>query len=425
MSELHYVTDAPGVAPAGCAQRPISACEYIEGLGRGDLAPGTRLVNACGDLSYLSVGYYVGLLAQARGHHIISEPHRISGGRLPSRLASRIQFGARTSRRIGILHTPDEPFSPSSREALELFAKSAAEYDLDTVLMSKEQISELPSADALFIRDYTTPTNASFCFSARAEGSGMPVIDDPSSILRCANKIFINELCVRHGVSTPKTLVVMPTMDFDSVARYLGVPFVLKLPDSAFSIGVHKVDNRREGNRLMNRLRKKSAILCAQEFMPTEFDWRVATLDGEAIFVCKYFMAEGHWQIARHHAEGYTEGHGCAVALRDAPPKLLRFAEQVSSLVGNGLYGLDIKEYRGAYRLIEVNDNPNIDDLEASIPEDNVWAEIASFFATKLRAKREIPDYAHTIVGHAAAYDLRENTGNLIRAKDALVASAS
>ena len=61
---------------------------------------------------------------------------------------------------------------------------------------------------------------------------------------------------------------------------------------------------------------------------------------------------------------------------------------------------------------------------EASIPEDNVWAEIASFFATKLRAKREIPDYAHTIVGRAAAYDLRENTGNLIGAKDALVASA-
>src|SRR6188474_3466355 len=139
MSDLHYVTDASGAAAAGCSQGHISAYEYIEGMGRGDLAPGTRLVNACGDLSYLSVGYYVGLMAQARGHHVISEPHRPFDGRLQSRPASRIRFDARTPRRIGILHTPEEPFSPSSREALKLFAKCAADQDLDTVLMSKEQ----------------------------------------------------------------------------------------------------------------------------------------------------------------------------------------------------------------------------------------------------------------------------------------------
>jgi glutathione synthase/RimK-type ligase-like ATP-grasp enzyme len=385
MSDLYYVTDAPDVVRSGLSPQVISAHEYIAGTVN-DLTPGAKIINACLDRSYLSVGYYVGLLADARGHLLESKHDAINLSQLRTR-APAVRRRRAERPMLGVLHSAGEPFSPSSHQALNDFQDCASSLGVDVGLLSKDQLCDLPLFDGLFIRDFTAPTNASFYFATRAARLGMPVIDDPSSILRCANKVFINELCLQHGVATPKTLIVMPNVDFNFIAKRLGVPFVLKLPDGAFSLHVHKVDSRAEGERLIHQLRRKSAILCAQEFTPTEFDWRVATLNGRAIFVCKYFMADDHWQINRHHDGGYIEGKGCTIPLKEAPKALLGFAEQVSALVGNGLYGVDIKEYRGSYRLIEVNDNPNIDDLEVSIAEDAVWNKIAEFFSQKIHSQ--------------------------------------
>ena len=44
--------------------------------------------------------------------------------------------------------------------------------------------------------------------------------------------------------------------------------------------------------------------MVAQSFLPTEFDWRVGILDGEVLFVCRYYMARRHWQIVHRKKEG-------------------------------------------------------------------------------------------------------------------------
>ena len=49
---------------------------------------------------------------------------------------------------------------------------------------------------------------------------------------------------------------------------------------------------------------EKSAILLAQAFTPTEFDWRVGLLNGVPLYACKYYMAKGHWQIYCHYDSG-------------------------------------------------------------------------------------------------------------------------
>ena len=36
----------------------------------------------------------------------------------------------------------------------------------------------------------------------------MPVIDDPTSIIRCTNKVYLAELLTANGVPTPKTVMI-------------------------------------------------------------------------------------------------------------------------------------------------------------------------------------------------------------------------
>jgi glutathione synthase/RimK-type ligase-like ATP-grasp enzyme len=131
----------------------------------------------------------------------------------------------------------------------------------------------------------------------------MPVIDSAQSILKCTNKIYLAELMQANGVPTPRTLAV-DRRQLSRVAAELGFPAVLKIPDGAFSRGVHKAGNPAELEAIADRLFEESDLILAQEFIPTEFDWRVGVLNGKPIFVCQYFMAKGHWQVVKYAGAG-------------------------------------------------------------------------------------------------------------------------
>lgn len=63
---------------------------------------------------------------------------------------------------------------------------------------------------------------------------------------------------------------------------------------------MHKVASDEELRAALDEMFRHSSVLLAQEFIPTEFDWRIGLLDGEPLFACKYYMAKGHWQIYNH-----------------------------------------------------------------------------------------------------------------------------
>ncbi len=46
--------------------------------------------------------------------------------------------------------------------------------------------------------------------------------------------------------------------------------------------------------------------------------------------------------------------------LSEANPLLIKRALEASRAIGNGLYGVDLKEVNGDFVVIEVNDNPTI-----------------------------------------------------------------
>ena len=92
--------------------------------------------------------------------------------------------------------------------------------------------------------------------------------------------------------------------NIDEIVPQLGLPCVLKQPDSSFSQGVTKVETARRLRREVDDMLEQSDLMVAQEFLPTDFDWRVGVLDGKPLYVCKYFMARNHWQILNRNAHG-------------------------------------------------------------------------------------------------------------------------
>ncbi|MDR2877148.1 MAG: RimK family alpha-L-glutamate ligase, partial [Chromatiales bacterium] len=128
------------------------------------------------------------------------------------------------------------------------------------------------------------------------------------------------------------------------------------------SQGVIKVETRAEYLTEATRLLEKSELIIAQEFMPTEFDWRIGVFNRRALYACRYYMVGGHWQILQHGQSGLPrEGRTEGVPLDQVPAHIVATALKVSNLIGNGLYGVDLKEVGSRIYVMEVNDNPNID----------------------------------------------------------------
>lgn len=190
------------------------------------------------------------------------------------------------------------------------------------------------------------------------------------------------------AVPTPRMLLMTPDMDIDAAVDELGLPLVLKASDGSFSIGVHKARTAAEGARFLADLRSRSAVLVAQEYMPTDYDWRIGMLAGEPLFACRYFMAQGHWQIIQHISPDHRlEGEAAAVPLQNVPAGVIETAQRAARLVGDGLYGVDLKQQGARTCAIEVNANPDIDsECEAALPASRVWLRLADWFAQRFQS---------------------------------------
>uniref|UniRef100_UPI000784F996 RimK family protein n=1 Tax=Aureimonas sp. AU4 TaxID=1638163 RepID=UPI000784F996 len=197
-----------------------------------------------------------------------------------------------------------ETLPPSTIGTLKHWAKIAGRMGVDVEPIGKRDLPRLANFDALFIRETTSISNHTYRFARRAVQEGMPVIDDPVSMIRCTNKVYLNELMTANGVCVPRSVMIGGREDFARAADELGFPMVLKIPDGSFSRGVKKVDSQAALEKLALAWLEDTDLLIAQEFMPTRFDWRVGVLGGQPLFAVQYHMAKSHWQIINHETGG-------------------------------------------------------------------------------------------------------------------------
>ncbi|MDH5546514.1 MAG: RimK family protein [Gammaproteobacteria bacterium] len=303
---------------------------------------------------------------------------------------------------IAILHNPEEKLPPSNKKALDKFIRTGKRMDINVELITKRDYSKLGEYDALFIRETTEIEHHTYRFAKKAESEGIPVIDSGDSILRCTNKVYLTELLTANNIPIPQTHIIQKgRVRYESYAPSL--PLVVKIPDGAFSRGVFKAENVQQLKEICERLFKESDLLLAQEFLYTPYDWRIGILNRQPLYACQYFMSRKHWQIVKHKQDGkMDEGEARTWKIEEVPKAVIDIALKASNLIGDGLYGVDLKQTDKGVVVIEVNDNPNIDcGVEDKVIGDHLYEAILGELVQRIeqRGKRQLPSSAHNTKG--------------------------
>lgn len=286
---------------------------------------------------------------------------------------------------LAILVDPCEQHAPSNKKALHLFVNAGEKLGINVDFIDKNDSKSIPEYDALFIRATTHVDHYTYNFARHASQENIVVIDDPQSIVKCANKVYLAELMRTHHITIPKSIFISK---FDKNLPKIDFPCVLKRPDSAFSHGVVKLNNEKELEKSLNQFFKSSDLVLVQPFIPTDFDWRIGILNNKPLFACRYYMAKNHWQIYNWKSTHEHEGDDETVPLTEVPDKVLKTALKATRLIGDGLYGVDVKYTGKTAYILEVNDNPNIDaGIEDKILKESLYLQIMSVFLERIRRK--------------------------------------
>lgn len=293
---------------------------------------------------------------------------------------------------LAILVNPNEATPPSCSGALQKFKESANKKGLFVEYITKADSDRINEFDALFIRETTNVNDHTYEISRMAYAEGLVVIDDPWSILKCSNKIYQNEIFRRHKIRTPSTVVFTKNIFDKSLLEKLPYPLVLKQPDSAFSLGVIKVESKEEALKALNLLFKKSDMVVCQQFLYSEFDWRIGVLDNQPLYACKYYMTKGHWQIYNWERTGEEQiGDSETIDVKMAPEMVVQTALKASGLIGDGLYGVDLKLVDGKVYVVEVNDNPSIDySIEDLFLKDQLYDAVIDSIVKRIEIAKNI-----------------------------------
>lgn len=291
---------------------------------------------------------------------------------------------------MAILVNPQEPSPPSNKEAIQRFIKAASKLGIHAEAVTHQDIQNINYYDALFIRETTAINHHTYELASKGENQGVVVIDDANSILRCCNKVYLQDAFSYRNVPAPKTMVVSDANEstLQHLEENFSYPMVLKMPEGSFSRGVFKIKNKSELKEQLQNIMKESALVLVQEYLYTEYDWRIGVLNGRAIYASKYLMARNHWQIYNHGAKRFSSGGFETLPTFEVPKSVLDAALKASSIIGNSLYGVDVKHIDGKAYVLEVNDNPSIEHkVEDAYLGDELYMLIMAEFQRRLEAR--------------------------------------
>ncbi|MGB8218260.1 MAG: RimK family alpha-L-glutamate ligase [Candidatus Methanoperedens sp.] len=262
----------------------------------------------------------------------------------------------------------------SEHRALLKFKSTAKSMGHSFEFIFKDDISKIRDYDALFIRATTDPSSSAYIVSRLAEQNGLKVIDDPHSIRTCSNKAILHDLFLKNNIPSPKSILFYGDFaagTLDTIFKTLEFPVIIKTPYTRFSSHVEKANNETEFIDLTKHLLRKAKVLVLQEYIKSGFDWRVGVLRNEVLYLCKYCIPERGWKVKSKINGRNVWGDTIALSRESIAPELKDISISLSKCVGNGLYGLDIKETDSGYKVIEINDNPSIyDGYEDSVDTD-------------------------------------------------------
>lgn len=268
--------------------------------------------------------------------------------------------------------------------ALTNFRMAAFELGHELDFIFKTELKYLTRYDAVFIRALTDPLNSSYVAARMAEIQGMRVLDQSESIRICCDKINMYARLQANKVSMPETRFMreleLNEQNAEKLLEEMGSPLVLKAPNSSFSAYVDKVNTAEDFVRVGKRFLRRADRIVVQQYLPSSFDWRIVTLNGQVLAVIKYVFAQDKWRVMDRTDEGVW-AKVIGIPKHEAHPKLIETALAAANAIGKSLYGIDIKEVEGEFYVIEVNDNPTIAAGEEDQANPEIYEQIIRYLA--------------------------------------------
>lgn len=262
-------------------------------------------------------------------------------------------------KKIGVVYDRNALYSASNPAFISKFCDRVNHHGGMSVILSASDLDNVGFFNGIFLRDTTDVTNYCLQFSQRAQSLGIKVIDSPQAIAIGCNKIWQIEQFRKYGIPHPQSYFISK-FGYLKIKLKLDFPVVVKEPNSTFSRGVHLARNMREYKRIIARLIEENPMLIVQEFIKTDFDWRIGIFNKQILYTCKYYHVPDDWRILKYDHDGNFRD-GASETMNEVPLNVYHIVAGCMKFLDHGLYGIDLKETVDGIYCLEINDNPTID----------------------------------------------------------------
>ena len=286
---------------------------------------------------------------------------------------------------LAVLYDPNEKMAPSSPATIKYMARIAERLSVDVEPVTRRQLAELAEYDGLFIRETTSIDNHTYRFARRAWQEGMPVIDDPISMIRCTNKVFLMELLGQNQVPRRPTVMLAEVGDLPRGDGRAGP--AAGGEDPGRLVLARRAQGKHPGGVPPHRRRAvRGNRPAAGAEIPAD-RVRLAGRRARRRTLVRLPIPHGPRPLADRQASGRrlrARGRFSHLRLDQAPRDLIDIAVRAARPIGEGFYGVDIKETDHGFVVMEVNDNPNLEHgVEDQVGKDEVWVRLLKWFVER------------------------------------------
>lgn len=194
---------------------------------------------------------------------------------------------------------------------------------------------------------------------------GFTVVNHPTVVETCADKVATSLALDGAGVPTPRTEVAFTVQTALAVIESFGYPCVLKPVIGSWGRLLAKIDSRHAAEAILEHKSTlghyEHQVFYIQEFVPKpDGDIRVVTVDGSPIAAMT--RSADHWLT--------NAAKGASVTERPLDADLTELASAASEAVGGGLLGVDLMETADGYTVHEVNHGVEFRAIDAVVEVD-------------------------------------------------------
>jgi gamma-F420-2:alpha-L-glutamate ligase len=220
-----------------------------------------------------------------------------------------------------------------------------------------------------------------FAFSVirEFERMGVKVINKSSSIELVKDKLYTQQILSRHGLNTPKTLLLKHPISVDLVEEQIGFPCIIKTLSGSQGSGVFMSNTKNEFKTITDILKstQSNANLIIQEFMSDSHgrDLRVYVLGGRPIIGMLRESQDGGFR-----ANISIGGKGTKFELTE---ELKWISTKISKILDLDICGIDFLFNGDDFYICEVNSNPGFKGLE-TIDDINIPEKIFNWLKVEL-----------------------------------------